>query len=1265
MRQHSIRALSSFMICMLISVFSGFGQIYPVNCSTPAGCNLVANPGFETMSACPTSLNSQPILACNWADYEGGEAYYFNSCANAADPSRGVPNNHYNCYGSLGGNPAHGGNGYMGIIPFVSGLYGGAMYSRKIYQQLNAPLVNGRKYYVEMFASPSECWGTGIKELGILFTASNPQTLPVSNMTPQVESPVVVGPGWNRIGGCFNSNGTERFLSIGCFRNNASLVTTGTVNNNGGGGGVFYYLDDVFLAEFPRAGNGTTIVCGNSYPLGTACSGNTPFTFSWTAAPADPSLTGQTNAPNPVVSPKVSTTYTLTVTAPNGCTQVTNTTVSVSSGAYISATASPSNINCGSTTQLNVTGIPAASTFVWRAVPADPSLVNNLSNPVVRPLVTTTYDVVATSPNGCQAYSNTIKVTVIPLEVKANALPSLLCTPGQQSQLGVTNVPPGSIILWTASPADPSLNASNNTLANLTVTPSVTTVYTVKVTTPQGCIDTKTLTVTVAYFTPLASANPATITCTGTSVISVTGAPAGSVYNWSDGAGFNSTTTTSSIAVSPLQTSTYTVVVTRPGGCSRSVSQTVIVNSGISVPVITGGTLVCPENPIQLCTNYTAACPSLVSGDVVIISYGRGTNRRLTMMALRNIPSCVTLSFTNQMWNGSGFSGAGSNFSFTSPGLAAGQIFSITGPVISFNPGDQNRIYVYQSAPGPIRLLHGLGFRGNNLPGLVNSTVFLGGIVNAMRAPDVSAPGMTKNAYLAVVSASANWIGSSIVPAGNANITDNPSVGLRWNTTATSSCIPVTTAGTYSVTYTDIHGCNATASQTVNDVPVVTNTITGANPVCKNVQNVPYSITTTVAGSTVEWSLPSGVSFHAGSSTNTASISLDFTNFSGGILSAREWAGGCPVSSATLTLSSTCCAVPLTATCTGNTYAYSGDFPIFYAFGMAIDDNDNIYIANTSSSSIDVYTTSNSYVTSFPGFNLPLGVAVDKNGYVFVANHLAKSIAKMSPAGLIVNSWPILNTVGEQMYPQHVAVDHCGDVYATVTHGYWVTQFDNNGNFIRNIDTRLAGESTLLTQHLTGVAVDGMKNVFVADMTNKKIKKFDANGNYVTHWNMLENVYELAVDEGGNVYATEMLGGISKYSNNGALLVNFTASTGWSAVGVDIDSDCNVWTSENNVIRKFEYTSSLPKKGVSTMPAEAAEAFTAYPNPSSGNITIAFDANATYELVIYNSVGIETLRTTVIGDSYEIEDRLLTPGLYTIKVSGSRFKNKMIKVVKN
>lgn len=65
-----------------------------------------------------------------------------------------------------------------------------------------------------------------------------------------------------------------------------------------------------------NAGNDTTVCAGSNVRLGgspTAEGGTGFYSITWSASPPDPSLAGQTNSSNPLVSPTVTTTYTVVV----------------------------------------------------------------------------------------------------------------------------------------------------------------------------------------------------------------------------------------------------------------------------------------------------------------------------------------------------------------------------------------------------------------------------------------------------------------------------------------------------------------------------------------------------------------------------------------------------------------------------------------------------------------------------------------------------------------------------------------------------------------------------------------------------------------------------------------------------------------------------------------------------------------------------------------------------------------------------------------
>jgi hypothetical protein len=238
-----------------------------------------------------------------------------------------------------------------------------------------------------------------------------------------------------------------------------------------------------------------------------------------------------------------------------GCINPTRTPVILTTNGnpIITASASPAIICAGGSSVL--TGGGAAS-YAW-----DPGAL--VGSPTVTPGATTTYSVVGTDGNGCTGTA-TVEVTVnLSPVVTASASPSTICE--------------GSSSVLTGGGAATYAWDPGALVGNPTVSPIVTTTYSVTGTDANGCTGTATVDVTVNPAPVLvATATPAT-TCTQTVVTPIaSGAP---TIAWSGGV-------TNNIPFIANATTTYTVTGTDGIGCTGSTTVLVTVNpmSGILAP---------------------------------------------------------------------------------------------------------------------------------------------------------------------------------------------------------------------------------------------------------------------------------------------------------------------------------------------------------------------------------------------------------------------------------------------------------------------------------------------------------------------------------------------------------------------------------------------------------------------------------------------------------------------------------------------------------
>jgi uncharacterized repeat protein (TIGR01451 family) len=273
-----------------------------------------------------------------------------------------------------------------------------------------------------------------------------------------------------------------------------------------------------------------------------------------------------TTSPTLVVNPASTTTYTVTVSSGNTCSNTANVTITVSPKPVVAI--NPVDTLCaGTPTILRVTGGAVGSTYTW-----SPGTNSNRDTFLVSPSANTTYSVIV-STNGCTSTATRTVIVRAPIPAVIAANPAVICA-GDSSILTITG---GGFYTWQSG-------VSPNNGSTVVVKPTTTTNYTVTVTS-NGCTTTRQVTVTVNT-RPTATIAPVTAEICLGSPITLT-ASGGGTYAWSAGTPAN----TSTITVN--STGTYTVTVTSAQGCTSTASKTVTLKPNPAIDISADKSTVC------------------------------------------------------------------------------------------------------------------------------------------------------------------------------------------------------------------------------------------------------------------------------------------------------------------------------------------------------------------------------------------------------------------------------------------------------------------------------------------------------------------------------------------------------------------------------------------------------------------------------------------------------------------------------------------------
>lgn len=251
-------------------------------------------------------------------------------------------------------------------------------------------------------------------------------------------------------------------------------------------------------------------------------------------------------------------------------------------------------------------------------------------------------------------------------------------------------------------------------------------------------------------------------------------------------------------------------------------------------------------------------------------------------------------------------------------------------------------------------------------------------------------------------------------------------------------------------------------------------------------------------------------------------------------------------------------------------------------------------------------------------FDLPLGLAVDRAGNVYVADTFNDTIRKITPDGVVSTlagragnsgSADGPRNVARFSHPSGVAVDSAGNVYVADEYNYTVRKIAPDGvvntpaGQVGSIGSSNGIGAKARFGGPSGIAVDGLDNVYVADGSNNSVRKITPEGLVTT----------LA---GGNPGSADGSGSSAEF---------------YGPSGVAVDTANNVYVADkwNETIRKITpdgVVSTIAGKALSSGSADGIGTGARFSRPSgiavdgAGNVYVSDGNNHTIRKITPNGI---------------------------------------------
>jgi DNA-binding beta-propeller fold protein YncE len=207
---------------------------------------------------------------------------------------------------------------------------------------------------------------------------------------------------------------------------------------------------------------------------------------------------------------------------------------------------------------------------------------------------------------------------------------------------------------------------------------------------------------------------------------------------------------------------------------------------------------------------------------------------------------------------------------------------------------------------------------------------------------------------------------------------------------------------------------------------------------------------------------------------------------------------------------------------------------------VAVDSQDQVYVFQRSNPPVLVFDSRGSYVRGFGSETIhdAHGIFIGADDIVWLVDRDGHQVVASDAHGRIKRR------LGDPEHPQFqrpfnhpadAALDTAGNLY--VADGYANSRihcFAPSGELLHAWGAPGDGPGEFTTPH--AIWIDRRSRVLVADRENDRVQLFDMDGTYVNEWRDLYHPMDIYEDSDGNIYVTDQIPRLSKYTSDGRLV---------------------------------------------------------------------------------------------------------------------------------